>query len=150
MHGEVQPSSYPVGWYQADHVLTADRHPGRALFLPWHLYLGLDFVRNTNNVVASPAPWFFSIPVVVSDNPGVPGVALSGDADHRAIDTLVFAGAAGDWAAELARRDIKYVILARQVDWRRYGYLSTQRDLVMVADYGSVVLYRNLSWRESG
>jgi hypothetical protein len=62
----------------------------------------------------------------------------------------VFAGAAGDWATELARRDIKYVILARQVDWRRYGYLSTQRDLVMVADYGSIVLYRNLLWRESG
>jgi hypothetical protein len=147
-HGEIQPSSYPSGWYQADRLLAADPHPGRALFLPWHLYLGLDFVRNTNNVVASPAPSFFSVPVVISEDPGIPQIAPLSDPNQSAITRLVAAGPAGDWAGELARRDIKYVILAREVDWRRYGYLANQPDLVPVFDYGSLILYRNLRWRE--
>src|SRR3984893_7620425 len=68
IHGEVQPSAYPAGWYQADQVLAADPHPGRSLFLPWHLYLALGFVHNTNNVVASPASSFFTVPTVVSQD----------------------------------------------------------------------------------
>jgi hypothetical protein len=147
-HGEIQPSRYPAGWYQADKLLVADPHPGRTLFLPWHLYMGLDFVRNTNNVVASPAPSFFSVPVVASQDPEVPNIAPPSNPDQRAIDRLVADGSVGDWAGKLARRNIKYVILAREVDWRLYNSLASQADIVMVADYGSLILYRNLRWRE--
>jgi len=65
MHAEVRPSAYPDGWYAADRVLLADRHPGRTLFLPWHLYMKFGFIRNTNAVIATPAPAFFSVPVLV-------------------------------------------------------------------------------------
>jgi len=148
MHGEVQPSEYPLGWYQVDRLLDADPHPGRTLFLPWHLYLALDFVRNTNNVVAWPAPSFFNVPVVVSQDPEIPNIAPPSDPDQRAIAQLVANGGAGDWAGELARHDIKYVVLSREVDWRHYRYLGSEADITMVADYGSLILYRNLRWRE--
>jgi len=148
MHGGVQPSEYPLGWYQVDRLLDADPHPGRTLFLPWHLYLALDFVRNTNNVVAWPAPSFFNVPLVISQDPEIPNIAPPSDPDQRAIAQLVANGGAGDWAGELARHDIKYVILAREVDWRQYSYLGSQADITMVADYGSLILYRNLRWRE--
>jgi hypothetical protein len=146
MHGEVQPSAYPSGWYQADQVLAADPHPSRALFLPWHLYLGLDFVRNTNNVVASPAPWFFTVPVVVSQDPEIPGIAALTTSDQRVISRLVSEGPSADWARELAGRNIKYVVLAREVDWNRYRFLANQPGLALVGDYGSIVVYRNLDW----
>jgi hypothetical protein len=149
-HGEIQPSQYPAGWYSADRVLAADPHPGRTLFLPWHLYLGLDFVRNTNNVIASPAPSFFSVPVVISPDAGISGVMTPADDAQAAVARLVDAGASASWGNELARHDIKYVLLAREVDWQRFQYLGSRPDLVVVGDYGSIVLYRNLSWREPG
>ncbi|HVS05278.1 MAG TPA: hypothetical protein VHK65_03825 [Candidatus Dormibacteraeota bacterium] len=146
MHGQLRPSQYPSGWYQADRLLLADPHPGRALFLPWHQYLAISFVDNTNKVVASPAPSFFSIPVVISPNPEIPGIAAPGDPDQIAISGLVTAARAGDWAPILAKHNIKYVLVAREVDWRGYSYLAEERGLELVADYGSVVVYRDLLW----
>jgi hypothetical protein len=146
MHGQLRPSHYPAGWYQADSVLLADPHPGRAVFLPWHLYLALSFVDNTNKVVASPAPSFFSVPVLISPNPEIPGIAAPGDPDQVAVSGLVTAAFAGDWAPILARHNIKYVLVASEVDWRRYAYLADERGLELVADYGSIVVYRNLLW----
>src|SRR5207249_1161314 len=39
MHGQIQPSPYPAGWYAADRALEGDPNPGRSVFLPWHGYL---------------------------------------------------------------------------------------------------------------
>jgi hypothetical protein len=147
MHLEVRPSQYPAGWYQADRLLAADPQPGRAVFLPWHQYLGLSFVHNTNKVVSSPAPSFFSIPVVISPNPEIPGIAAPGDPGQVAVSGLVSAANAGDWAPILARHNFKYVLLAKEVDWRAYDYLARERGLELVADYGSIVVYRDLLWQ---
>ena len=142
MHGEIKPSQYPPGWYAADRVLVADSHPGRTLFLPWHEYLDLSFVRNENSVVASPAPTFFSTLVLVSSDPEVPGIEPPSDPEQTTISGLVAAGSQGRWAQVLAARNVKYVLLAREVDWSSYGYLDSQPGLVRVGDYGSIVLYR--------
>jgi hypothetical protein len=143
-HGEIKPSQYPAGWYAADRVLASDGHPGRTLFLPWHLYLRLSFVRNQNSVVASPASSFFSTPVLVSSDPEVPGIVPPADSDQVAVSILVKAGDRGPWAQVLAAHGIKYVLVAREVDWSSYRYLENQAGLVRVGDYGSIVLYRNM------
>ncbi|HEV2035671.1 MAG TPA: hypothetical protein VGU71_16010 [Candidatus Dormibacteraeota bacterium] len=143
MHGEIKPSQYPPGWYAADRALAADSHPGRTLFLPWHEYMAYSFVRNQNRVVASPAPTFFSTPVVVSTNPEVPGVAPPTNPDQVAISELVKRGAQGNWAQTLNGLGIKYLLLARDGDWKSYGYLDDQVGLTKVGDFGSIVLYRS-------
>jgi hypothetical protein len=142
MHGEIKLSQYPAGWYAADQLLKSDLKPGRALFLPWHEYMGLSFVQNQNPVIASPARSFFSIPVVVSTDPEVSGVKPS-EPDQVAVSELVRARSTSYWAQVLADRGIKYVLLAKEVDWRSYEYLNSQRDLVQVADFGSIIVYRN-------
>jgi hypothetical protein len=147
MHRQVQPSAYPAGWYEADRTLAADPHPGRVLVLPWHLYLSLSFVRNVNSIVANPAPQFFSVPVVISQNAEIIGIPPPDDPAQVALARLVGQGATNDWGKTLAAMNIKYVILAREVDWRGYRYLENQPNLVQVGDYGSLVLYRNILWR---
>jgi hypothetical protein len=142
VHGEIRPSEYPSGWYAADRVLSADPHPGRTLFLPWHEYMAYGFIQNQNKVVAPPAPTFFSVPIITSANPEIAGSAPT-DPEQVAITRLVGAGASGDWSAELAARGIKYVLVAREVDWQAYQYLKNQPGLVLQADYGSIQLYRN-------
>jgi hypothetical protein len=146
MHGQVQPSSYPAGWYLADRAISADKNPGRALFLPWHEYLALSFVKNTNRVVSCPAPQFFSIPVVSSQDLEIPGISPPQYPDQVAISALVKSGSTGNWSTVLASRDIKYVLLEREVDWKGYAYLNDEPGLVLVGDYGSILVYRNLAW----
>jgi hypothetical protein len=142
MHGEIKPSEYPAGWYAADRALSSDPHPGRTLFLPWHEYMNFDFIQNQNKVVASPAPTFFSVPIVGSANPEIGGSPPT-DPEQVAISGLVSSGATGDWSHELARRGIKYVLVAREVDWQAYEYLNRQQGLTLVYDSGSILLYRN-------
>ncbi len=141
-HGEIKPSSYPAGWYAADLVLAADRNPDRALFLPWHEYMGYSFIRNENKVVASPAPTFFSLPVIASTNPDVPGTAAPTDPDQVAISKLVGKGAQGDWGAALKKLNVRYVLLARVVDYASFWYLDYLPDLEKIGDFGSIELYR--------
>jgi hypothetical protein len=145
-HGQIRPSRYPPGWYAADRVLVADHSRGRAVFLPWHLYLSFSFIQNSNHVVASPAPSFFSVPIVISSDPEFPPIRHLEDADQLTLSALVASGGQADWASRLADRNVKYVLLAREVDWQRYGYLDQQPGLELVADYGSIVLYRNTLW----
>lgn len=143
MHGEVRPSMYPPGWYAADRALLADPNHRRALYLPWHLYLRLSFVRNVNSVVASPAPTFFSVPIVVAADPEVFGLPLPSDPEQREITSLVVSGPNADWATALAARGIKYVLVAKEIDSARFGFLDHQPGFVPVGDFGSIELYRN-------
>jgi hypothetical protein len=143
IHLEVGPSQYPGGWYAADQLLLSDPNHQRAVFLPWHQYLRYTFIQNVNSVVASPAPSFFSIPIVVSEDPEIFAPVPPTDPDHFALYRLVGAAGGGDWARVLAAHHIKYVLVAREVDWRRYEYLDAQPDLVRIADYGSIIVYRD-------
>jgi hypothetical protein len=143
MHGEIKPSQYPPGWYAADRVLAADNHPGRALFLPWHEYMAYTFIENQNKVVVSPAPTFFSVPVLISSDPEVPGISPPADPDQVAISNLVHTGPQAPWARVLTTLGVKYVLVAHEVDWLAYEYLVNEQNMVKVADYGSIVLYRN-------
>jgi hypothetical protein len=105
--------------------------------------MSYSFIQNENRVVASPAPTFFSVPVVSSINPEVPGILPPSNQDQMLIDGLVKQGAGGDWAQTLAAHRIKYVLLAREFDWASYAYLGAQPNLIKVGDYGSIVLYQD-------
>src|SRR5262249_21375756 len=142
MHGEIKPSEYPAGWYAADRTISLDPNPGRTLFLPWHEYMSFGFIQNQNNVVACPAPTFFSVPVVCSANPEIDGSPPT-DPEQVAIANLVSQGATANWGDQLATRGIKYVLVAKEVDWQSYDFLARQSTLVVVQDFGSILLYRN-------
>jgi hypothetical protein len=105
--------------------------------------MSYSFVRNQDAIIASPAPTFFSVPVVVSSDPEVPGLAPPGDPDQSAVTSLVRAGDRSNWAQTLAERNIKYVLLARELDWAYFKFLDGQPGLIRLGDFGSIILYRN-------
>ena len=142
-HGEIRPSAYPAGWYAADRVLSSDPKPDRTLFLPWHEYMSYSFIQNQNKIVASPAPEFFSVPILASQNPEVHGIPPPTDPDQVAITALVRASGEGNWAQVLAGLHVKYVLVAKEFDWESYLYLDHRPGLVRIGDYGAIVLYRN-------
>ncbi len=142
-HGEIRPSQYPAGWYAADRVLVSDSHPGRTLILPWHEYMSYSFIQNQNSVVASPAPSFFSVPILASANPEVSGIAPPATADQVAVAALVKEGSQGSWAEVLGALNVKYILVAKEGDWKSYGYLDAQQGITRVADFGQILLFRN-------
>jgi hypothetical protein len=141
-HGEIKPSQYPAGWYAADRVLLSDANPGRTLFLPWHGYMRYSFIQNQNPIVASPAPSFFSVPVLASGNPEVPGIVPPASAEQIAVTALVRDGSKGRWADVLRSMNVRYILVAKELDWQSYSYLDTQTGLTRVGDYGQIVLLR--------
>ncbi|HYS37894.1 MAG TPA: hypothetical protein VEO01_19935, partial [Pseudonocardiaceae bacterium] len=55
---------------------------------------------------------------------------------------LVGEGAQGDWGAALKKLNVRYVLLARVVDYASFWYLDYLPDLVKIGDFGSIMLYR--------
>jgi len=66
-------------------------------------YLSLSFVRNANRVVASPAPLFFSVPVLASQDLEIPGVSRPDDAGPDCCVQSRCCRGDGNWATSLQR-----------------------------------------------
>ena len=113
------------------------------MFLPWHEYMSYSFIRNQNNVVASPAPTFFSVPILASADPEVGGLPPPTAPDQMAVAALVRQGDQAHWADALAQIGVKYILVVRQLDWPDYKYLDNQPGLVRLGDFSSIVVYRN-------
>jgi hypothetical protein len=79
----------------------------------------------------------------VSADPEVPGLGPPAVPDQIAFYNLVREGPQGKWAQVLTDHKIKYVLLAREVDWGTYTYLNDQPGLTLVKDFTSILVYRN-------
>jgi hypothetical protein len=147
--GQLRSTDYPPGWYELDRQLRAENPSARTLMLPWHQYLPLDFA---GRVVANPASGFFTVPVVSSANPELPGVPPGPDASGltRRIEDGVLAHRFVDSAAapRLAGLGIKRVVLLKQADWQTYDWLSRQPGLVLVRETPDYQLWRVEGGRE--
>jgi hypothetical protein len=136
---QVPPAQYPSDWAAVDARIVHDSGcSGETLFLPWHLYMQFSWLGRD---VANPAPVFFRCPVVsgtdmewanISDN--------SQNPQSAAIEKwLTMTG-----AAALPRTDgldIRYVILTKEVDWKKYAWLDADPELRLVMKTATLRLY---------
>lgn len=148
--GQLQAAAYPDGWYRVNQRLETEAGRFRVLALPWHLYLHSNMA---GRVVANPAPRFFDNsgkPVVGSDDPEYEGAALSRPtALTRQLDGLLRNATAGpppDFSRQLARLDIKYVILTKDADYEDYDWLGRTPGLRQVFDDPTISLYQNTAF----
>jgi hypothetical protein len=94
-------------------------------------------------VIASPAPGFFSVPVVISADPEVGGFTAPNDPDQQIITSLMATGNSADWATALAARNIKYVLVANEIDSERFAFFAHQPGFVRILGDDNIALYRN-------
>ncbi len=139
--GKVAPSRIPDSWAVADRLMGTG--PGKVLFLPWHQYLAFPFTGG--RVIANPAPSFFAREVIAGDNVQLPHLQTQSTSPRGAfIDFLVGEDHATDHlGALLAPLGVRYVVLAKTVDWRSYGWLAHQVDLTRILDTPTLELWRN-------
>ena len=139
--GQIQASHYPAGWAAAEHLMGTGEH--QVLFLPYELYLSFPFTHEI--VVANPAADYFSRPVISGDNLALPGLATLATSARGAYLERLFAEGPSlrDFGALVAPLGVRYVVLAKAVDWPSYLWLANQGDLRLVLDNASVEVWRD-------
>jgi hypothetical protein len=141
LDGQVAASHPPASWSKADTIMGSG--PGKALFLPWHLYLSFPFTNE--RIIANPAASSFRRNVIMGDNIQLPGMPTDSTSRRSAFLQYVFANGAmiHTFGHLVAPLDIRWVILAKTVDWRSYSWLNHQKDLTKVLDTPTLEMWRN-------
>lgn len=141
--GEMRSVGYPDSWYRANEIMQKDPTEGKALFLPWHLYMRFRF-NHVYRVVANPADQFFQRPVIRGDNLELKEVyTTSKDPASRKVEESIDKGKNGlSVAPDLSRLGVRYVVLAKNDDWREYRWLYRQKQLVKVYETSDIVLFK--------
>jgi hypothetical protein len=124
--------------------------PGQVLFLPWHLYLAFPFTNG--RVIANPAPTSFRRSVISGDNVEAVGIKTTSTSLRSAYLQRLFAGGpkTHTFGSYIAPLGVKYVVLAKTVDWRSYEWVSAQPDLQLVMDSPSLEVWRNTAYAGVG
>ncbi len=147
-HGQLVPRQYPAEWISANEQLQQDKDSFAVLFLPWHQYMSFDF---SGRIIANPAPTFFDAEIVSSTDPELGGaVSVQADSRETAIKNILRdAKTQTNLAEELAKYNIKYILLAKEIDYQEYGFVATQPNITPVADNDKLTLYQNTAWKET-
>ena len=155
--GQLKPVFYPTSWYKVNSILEADNDNFLVLFFPWHQYMRFNF--NNNLVVANPAPFFFNKPILSSRNYEtrylfshdtrpealhIEGLLSIEEKKENLLGEKVDYRV--DWPVDLSVINVKYIILAKDSDWKRYRFLENFPGLEKVHDDFDVILFRNLSF----
>jgi hypothetical protein len=127
---QLQPVWYPQSWYEVKKILDNDKSDYKVLFLPWHMYLSLNF--NHKLITANPAGQFFGPKIIQSNDMEMPGVTVINDyfdlksmpVDEVATNNNLTPEIVADI---LQRNKVKYIIYVSDlvgVDKYRYDFLN--------------------------
>lgn len=139
--GQLRAADYPPDWYQLNGRLQEVMDgPDKILFLPWHLYMPFPF---SNGVVANPAPKFFAVPLIASNDPELgQATGYAAGSTVRAVDQLLpTAPHRADLAVQLARLHIRYIIVSKTFDYRAYDYLGHTAGIQVFSQTPSLIVY---------
>lgn len=134
----LRPVVFPSAWYRVDEIIQQD-NGGPMLFLPWHQYLSLTF---TGHRVVNPAPFFFRTEVLSGDNLEWGGIyTQSVNPVSRRIDSALAERNPAEFSRLLARLCIRWVVLAREADYKSYEWIKSAPGLKRRFDGSGLTLY---------
>jgi hypothetical protein len=145
--GQISSSTLPTSWHRADRLMGTGQ--GKLLFLPWHLYMAFPFTDA--RVVANPAPSSFRRSVIAGDDVQLPNVFSDATDPRSAYLVQLFSRDGGArFDTDVARLGVKYIALAKTVDWQSYLWLEHQPGLQVILDTPSLELWRNSAYHGLG
>lgn len=152
--GQLKPVFYPDSWQKVNQILKEDKDDFLTLFFPWNQYLRFNFTNNM--VVANPAPYYFEKPILSSQNYETSYLFthdIRAEAMH--IEGLLSIEKEGvnllgdnvwekpSWGKDLSPVNVKYIILSKDEDWKKYAFLNRTPDLEKILEEKDLVLYKN-------
>jgi hypothetical protein len=148
LDGQLVPRRYPASWQAVNRQLNQDPGAGYALALPWHQYMSYQFA---GRIIANPSAAYFDRTTIVSQDPELSG-ASGGKQDlvHQTITrSLNEHVGSEEFSRQLTDLHIKYVLLAKEVDYHRYDAVLRTNTFRQVADYPDIAVYQNTVWRDN-
>lgn len=155
--GQLKPANYPSSWSKINQLLNSDKDNFLVLSLPWHQYMPFKFSHNI--LIANPAAAFFDKPVLSSRNYETKYLFTHEDrAEALHVEGLLAIERKGinllgekvteklPWGESLAPIGVKYIILAKDDDWKDYGFIINSFDLEKTYEGEEMILYKNRKW----
>ena len=138
--GQVKPMQYPSDWYAVnDYIVHNSGCAGNTLFLPWHLYMSFSWI---GRIVANPVPSFFECPAVSGTDMEFGDIYDNSEStEGRAIERWLGARGATDLLQNSAW-SIRYVILAKETDWKNYVWLDSNPELRLATETPTLEVYK--------
>ena len=141
--GQMSTQEYPSEWYEANQYLNQHKGDYNTLFLPWHWYM--DFTWLGDRII-NPAESFFDKPLIQGENIEIGPIETQSvkPEQHYIHFLLKHSGEINNLGEFLAPLNIKYIILAKEVDYLEYDFLYAQTDLKVVMDNAYLVVFENM------
>jgi hypothetical protein len=148
LNGQVALSHIPPAYQQANALMG--KGDGNILSLPWHLYLEYPFTNG--RVVANVTTNIFDRNVISGDNVQAGGVDTQSTSLRSAyLQGLISRGLTFHrFGALVAPLAVKFIVLAKTVDWPSYSWLSSQSDLRLIVNDSTLQVWQNLSYKGIG
>jgi len=142
--GQVHSTQYPSDWYYVNDYLNKNGQDFNSLSLPWHMYMDYHWINNNDKRAANLARIFFDKPVITGDNVEL-GSINSHSISKRSgyIESLIYNSSVGNLGRKLQILNIKYILLAKEIDYGNYLYLLNQSDLKLVINSTNFYVFRN-------
>lgn len=142
--GQMRATDFPEEWQDVRDVLKADRADYQVLFLPWHMYMGFDWLPNDEKLLADPSPGFFGTEVIGADNIefGVFSQSVNPVSEYIAL-LLAHSQEIDNFGELLAPLNVRYVILVEEADFEEYDFLRRQQDLVIALERPGITLFQS-------
>lgn len=139
--GKVIVAEYPPGWYEAETALSG-LSDSRTLILPWHVHMPISFTGGRTNL--NPAGDFFTNELVQASAVEFPGFTLpENDPVDRYIKAAIDGGPGrSDFGAVLAPLGAGSILVIKEADWEKLGFLERQSDLEKVIENDSAIVYK--------
>jgi len=137
-------TNYPKSWREINQILTEDNSDYQILFLPWHLYMSYSFAKD--KVTGPLGCVYFNKPVICGDNMELDNTfSISARPFSQFFTNEVLNDSTNiqNLGERLRGWNIKYIILAKEVDWQSYNWLNNQSDLIILKDSPELILYEN-------
>jgi hypothetical protein len=141
-YGQLTPRQYPADWFEVNTYLQQTSPKAKTLFLPWHLYMPFGFAGRD---IANPAPKFFKNPIIISNDPEMAGAkSYASTKDQQEVQTNVIPTlkhSTKSVAPSLRMLNIRYVILAKELDYKMYANMDVEDGIKLVRETETLKLY---------
>ncbi len=143
--GQLKPFNYPEDWYEINDYLNNDPQEFKILFFPWHAYMDFKWLPNAQKRSLDPSASFFDKPVINGENAEIGSVfTYSSSPQQKYIQFLLDKKDQIDNFGELTTPlNIKYILLTKEADYKKYFFLFDQIDLELVGETENFYFFRN-------
>ena len=143
--GQLSSVDYPEDYYQVNSYFEKEAGDFNILFLPWHGFMTFNWVGRN---IANPAEDFFTKTVIQADNIEMADVySTSQNPVSNYVESLLEQRSKVENFGKFAScLNVRYIVLAKEVDYANYSFLSKQSDLALLMDTPNLIVFENKDW----